>query len=251
MLAAHPAVAENWVEIAQSQSGNITSIDLDSIKVVDGLVRHWQKTEEYSSSDSKTGEKIVGYVTNCTADMQAPASLHLYENGAAVFNYTLPADKKLEFKASPPGTISAAGVEFICRIHDNGWVPFPQLDSEGAQWVKVATRDGSYFVNTKSIKFVDGSVRYQMKVKLKLGNGHIRFGMASNCADLSSAITESLKFDAADKFEPQNSINVELDSPPLKFRQAESESSDERILKFACDYVQAQARVSSGSRKAR
>lgn len=244
MLATHPAVAENWVKVTQSEDGKqITSIDIDSLKVVDGMLRHWKKLEDYSSSGALTGKTILGYVTDCKAETQASTSMHSYENGKAVFSYTEPPDTKLEFRAYPPGTTGASGIAFICRMYDNGWTPLPQLDGD-AQWEKVST---SGFIDKKSIELVGGLARYQVKMVLKPGKGHVRLRMVSNCADSSLAITESLKFDASDKFEPEFSFNLEVERPPLKFQRAETEPS----LKYACDYLQAQARVGSGSRKAR
>lgn len=248
LLASHPVVAENWVKVSQSEDGKrITSIDLDSIKVTDGLVRHWDKLEEYSSSDTQTGKTIFGNATDCKSETQATTSMHSYESGKIVFSYTAPPDTKLEFRAYPPGTTGASGIWFICRIYNNGWLPFPQLEGD-AQWEKVPGY-GSYFVDKKPIELVGGLIRYQIKTMLKPGKGHVRFGIASNCTDSSSAITESLKFDASEKFEPEFSFNLEVERPPLKFQRAEAET--ESSLKYACDYVQAQARVTSGSRKAR
>lgn len=246
LLTAQPAAAEDWVKVTESKDGEeITLIDKDSIKVVDGMVRHWKKLEDYSSSGALTGKTILGYVTDCKAETQASTSMHSYENGKVVFSYTVPPDTKLEFRAYPPGTTGAAGIAFICRIYNNGWIPLPQLEGD-AQWEEVPGH-GSYFLDKKSISYVGALVRYQLKMALNPGLGYVRFKMASNCADSSRAIAESLKFDASEKFQPELSFNLEVESPPLKFQRVESEPD----LKYVCDYVQAQARYARESRKAR
>ena len=245
-MTAQPAAAEDWVKVGESKDGKrITLIDKDSIKVVDGRVRHWTKLEDYSPPGTLTGKTIHSHVTDCKAETQASTSIHSYENDKLVFSHTEPPDTKLDFRAYPPSTIGASGIAFICRIIKNGWLPFPQLDGS-AQWEEVPARSDS-FINKESIRVVDGMVRYQQKTVYE--SGYLKPEMAANCADLTLAVTEVLSFDFSKKFMPNLSVNLEIEHPPLKFQRAEGGS--EPLRKFACDYVQAQARVVRGSRKAR
>lgn len=245
LLAAQPAAAEDWVRVAESKEGQVTLIDKDSIKVVDGMVRHWTKLETYSPAGALKGKTILGFLTDCKTETQARTSGYIYENDKLVFSHTEPPDTKLEFKAHPPGTSGASGIAFICRIFKNGWIPFPQLDG-GSQWEEVPGA-GSYFLDKKSIAYVGAMVRYQLKTALNSGRGYVKYKMASNCADSSSAIAESLSFDVSEKFEPEFSFNLEVERPPLKFHRAETEPG----LRYACDHVQTQARLVRRSRKAR
>lgn len=239
-----PAMGDGWVKIAESKDGKqISLIDKDSIKVVDGMVRHWTKLEDYSSAGILSRKTIHRRVTDCKAETQASTSMHSYENGSVVFSYSVPPDTKLNFSAYPPSTLGAYELAFICRIFKNGWLPFPQLEGT-AQWEEIPGH-GTYFLDRKSIEYVGPEVRYQVKSALNSGNGYVIFKMATNCNDSTSAISQRLSFDVSKKFEPEFSINLEVERPPLKLQRADTEPG----LKYVCEHVRTKARVGRGSKK--
>ena len=114
-LATGVARAENWYQLAETKNGK-HSIDLDSIRLVEGRVRYWVKTD-YASTQYKSWATYIetrdSWIGDCRERISAVSGAVYYDAQGQVVK-TFSFRDRLDFSDVMPGTVGEVQLNFAC-----------------------------------------------------------------------------------------------------------------------------------------
>lgn len=107
--------AESWFSINNDNE----YIDLDSIRIIDGLVKYWSKEPDELMTDKRYSTMTL-YAVNCRERAQALIQVVGYDPGGNAWINVSNPRHKWSFAESPPGSRGERSVSFVCAFVRDG-----------------------------------------------------------------------------------------------------------------------------------
>jgi hypothetical protein len=115
VITSSPTLASNWVKVTVDEENGVWSIDIDSIRTLNGGYRQaWRKVTKVSKQSNEVVEDLVLSYYNCSNRTRAMKTAVLYYNNGKNASKTVP-DYGLEWNPVVPDTVGETAFNFVCK----------------------------------------------------------------------------------------------------------------------------------------
>jgi len=117
-----PASAENWKHLAETTTGSIVYVDVDSARILPPVPNRrpfearqiWSKSDHKADKTEKARETLTLIRVNCGDDTMLIVSYATYDANGIAIGGSEEQDYAFKYRHAIPGTIGSAQVDFVC-----------------------------------------------------------------------------------------------------------------------------------------